>query len=77
MTGEHLLQPAADWQDENWATRIDRCASMLFLHGYIPMSMREKIGKKLAAQFEKAATEAGWVRKAAPPSPTQDAGGGE
>lgn len=68
MKREKLLEPAQDWQDENWATRIDRCASMLFLHGYIPMSMRDKIGKKLTAQFEAAAAEAGWVKKMEAPN---------
>lgn len=45
-----FLKPAMDWTDGTWAHRIDRCASMLFVHGYITMSQRDKIGKKLEAQ---------------------------
>ena len=49
----NLLRPAVPWHDNNetWAGRIDQCASMLFCHGYIPMSQREKIGKKLEKQI--------------------------
>ncbi|MES2295250.1 MAG: hypothetical protein V4527_18280 [Pseudomonadota bacterium] len=55
MKREELFQPAADWSGQNWAARIDQCASMLFCHGYIPLSQREKIHKKLTAECEAAA----------------------
>jgi len=47
-----LLQPAEPWTGDTWAGRIDQSASMLFLHGYISMSQRAKIGKKLEKQIQ-------------------------
>lgn len=51
---KQLLSPPPDWSHANWADRIDLCASMLFVHGYIPLSVREKVSKKLTAQFAQA-----------------------
>jgi hypothetical protein len=49
-----LLKTPPDWSHSNWADRIDFCASVLFVHGYIPQSVRDKVGKKLTAQFAQA-----------------------
>lgn len=46
-----ILAPAEDWTDGCWAERIDQCASMLFYHGYITESAREKIGRRLELQI--------------------------
>ncbi len=51
MKKDKLLSPAIDWQHDTIAQRIDACASMLFVHGYIPLSTREKIGNKLDRQL--------------------------
>lgn len=59
MKREHLFQLAATWAGDTWAGRIDQCASMLFVHGFIPMSMRAKIGAKLERECEQAARDNG------------------
>jgi len=47
-----LLKPAKPWAaEETWAERLDACASMLYVHGYIPLSARERINAKLTAQL--------------------------
>lgn len=63
MKRDDLLNPAVDWTDENWAQRLDRCASMLFLHGYITETARDKIGARLTKHFEAAAHARGWVKR--------------
>ena len=54
MNIETLVSPAADWTGDTWAGRMDQAASLLFLHGYIPQSQREKITRKIEAQFKDA-----------------------
>lgn len=54
MKREDLFKPAATWTGDTWAGRIDQCASMLFCHGYIPMSQRDKINRKPTAECEAA-----------------------
>jgi len=54
MKRSELLAPAVAWSGQTWAGRIDQCASMLFCHGYITGSVREKIGRKLVAECEAA-----------------------
>ena len=57
MKNADLLQPAKPWdKEESWAERIDACASMLYVHGYIPQSTRAKINEKLARQLVEADT---------------------
>jgi mannitol/fructose-specific phosphotransferase system IIA component (Ntr-type) len=51
MDIQKLIEPAADWTGQHWAARIDQCASLLFLHGYITQSQRTKITEKLEKQF--------------------------
>lgn len=57
MNNKKLFQKAATWEGGTWAERIDQSASMLFCHGYISMSQREVIGKKLAAQLKSVVPE--------------------
>ncbi|NML93829.1 hypothetical protein [Novosphingobium olei] len=52
MEIEKLVQPAPDWCGGSWAARIDQAASVLFLHGYISQSQRQKITQKLEKQFQ-------------------------
>lgn len=47
-----LITAAPDWTDQTWAARMDAAASLLFLHGYIPQSQREKITRKIGAEVE-------------------------
>lgn len=49
-----ILARAADWTGQTWAGRIDQCASMLFCHGYIPLSVRDKITRRLTKECETA-----------------------
>lgn len=46
-----LVEPAPDLPGQTWAQRLDYAASILFLHGYIPQSVRSKITVKLEKQF--------------------------
>lgn len=52
MEIEKLIQPAPDWSGDTWAGRVDQCASVLFLHGYISQRQRESITCKLEKQFQ-------------------------
>lgn len=54
MPIQKLITPAPAWTDQTWAARIDAAASLLFLHGYIPQSQREKITIKIERQFSDA-----------------------
>lgn len=51
MNIEGLIEAAPDWTDQTWAQRMDAAASLLFLHGYIPQSQRERIARKMNNQF--------------------------
>lgn len=46
-----LISTAPDLAGGTWANRIDYAASLLFIHGYISQSQREKITRKLEKQF--------------------------
>ena len=65
MEIERLIELAPDWTDQTWAKRIDDAASLLFLHGYIPMSQRTKITLKLNRQFQEAIDSGGIVARTA------------
>lgn len=49
-----LVAQAPAWTDQTWAARIDAAASLLFLHGYIGMTQRERITAKIDKQFKEA-----------------------
>ena len=51
MAIKMLVSPAADWTGQTWAARMDHAASLLFCHGYITGSQREKITRKLEKQL--------------------------
>ena len=52
MNRDELLKPAVDWSGQTWAGRIDQCASMLYCHGYIPASARERIARRLERECQ-------------------------
>lgn len=60
-----LITAAPDWTDQTWAARMDAAASLLFLHGYIPQSQREKITRKIEKQFADAIAAGEIVERAA------------
>lgn len=64
MPIEQMIAPAPDWAGETWAQRIDAAASLLFLHGYIPQSIRSKITQKIETQFRDALDQGRIIAKA-------------
>jgi len=52
-----LIDAAPDWMDQTWVQRMDECASVLYLHGYINQSARTKITEKIEKQFKTAIAE--------------------
>lgn len=52
MEIEKIIGPAPDWTRQTWAQRFDDAASALFLHGFIPASVRAQITRKLEQQFK-------------------------
>lgn len=51
MTIEDIVAPAVDWTGDSWGGRIDKAASLLFVHGYITQSQRAKVTQKLDKQY--------------------------
>lgn len=51
MTIEEIIAPATDWTNDIWGGRIDKAASLLFVHGYITQSQRAKVTQKLDKQY--------------------------
>lgn len=66
MDIETLVAPAADWTGQTWAQRMDQAASILFLHGYIPQSVRSRITAKLEKQFADGIAAGRIVERATP-----------
>lgn len=68
-----LVAQAPAWAAQTWAARIDAAASLLFLHGYIPMGQRARITAKLDKQFADAIA-AGEIAERASPNPQSGEG---
>lgn len=54
MFAGDLLSTPPDWAHENWAERVDICASLLFTHGYITATERMKIARRLGVDLAQA-----------------------
>ena len=66
MDIQKMVEPAKDWSDASWIDRIDRCASFLFLHGYITQAQRSKVTEKLERQVTQGLASGAIVRKESP-----------